>query len=683
MILVNILDIPQISQIFQHTTQGIILTDEHGTILSVNQAVTRVTGYLPEEIIGKNPRILQSGRQSLSFYQNLWREVGKKGSWQGEIWNRRKNGEEYLQWLNLISIRDDLEQPLHYIAILSDMTEQKKQEESLLLAHKVIENTFEGVMITDNQKKIISVNPAFTKVTGYSTEEAVGQNPRFLQSGRQNLEFYQTMWMSIHKNGGWQGEIWNRRKNGDIYPEWLSISAVKNGNGQITNYVGVFSDISERKRAEERLEQLAHYDLLTGLPNRFLFNEKLKSALFHARRYKHYVALLFIDLDRFKTVNDTLGHAIGDRLLRLAGERLVDCLRRDDIVSRWGGDEFTVLLDNIHMVEHVARIAAKITQSISCPFIIEGQEIRVTPSIGISVYPNDGIEIEELMNHADTAMYLAKERGNTFQFYTSEIGESSSKLVGLEVRLRKALDQSEFQLYYQPKVSLETGALEGLEALLRWKQPENGWIPPSEFIPLAEKTGLIRPIGEWVLRTVCRHSKVWKKQGFPPIRVAINLSMSQFQQENWVQTVYRILQEEEVSPKTIELELTESTIMHDPEGIISMLKELKSVGIHLSIDDFGTGYSSLSYLKRLPIDVLKIDQSFVNDLSENPDDATIIKAIITLAHSLELKVVAEGVEREEQLRFLEGEGCDMAQGYFFSRPLAAEQVPAMFTEFGW
>ncbi|MBP1932980.1 sensor domain-containing protein [Ammoniphilus resinae] len=679
----NILDIPQISQIFQHTTQGIMLTDEQGTILSVNQAVTRVTGYLPEEIIGKNPRILQSGRQSLSFYQQMWKEVGENGSWQGEVWNKRKTGEEYLQWLNLISIRNENEQPLHYIAILSDMTEQKKQEESLLLAHKVIENTFEGVMITDGQKKIISVNPAFMKVTGYSAEEAIGQNPRFLQSGRQNLDFYRNMWITIYQKGGWQGEIWNRRKNGDIYPEWLSISAVKNGSGQVTNYVGVFSDISERKRAEERLEQLAHYDLLTGLPNRFLFNEKLKSALFHARRYKHYVALLFIDLDRFKTVNDTLGHAIGDRLLRLAGERLVDCLRREDIVSRWGGDEFTVLLDNIQMVEHVARIAAKITQSISRPFHIEGQEIRVTPSIGISVYPNDGIEIDELMNHADTAMYLAKERGNTYQFYTSEIGESSSKLVELEVRLRKALDQNEFQLYYQPKVSLESGTLEGLEALLRWKQPENGWVSPSEFIPLAEKTGLIRPIGEWVLRTVCRHCKLWKQQGFPPIRVSINLSMSQFQQENWVQTIYRILQEEEVSPKSIELELTESTIMHDPESIISMLKELKSVGIHLSIDDFGTGYSSLSYLKRLPIDILKIDKSFVQDLSENAEDAMIIKAIISLAHSLDLKVVAEGVEQKDQLRFLESEGCDMAQGYLFSRPLAAEQIPAMFAEFGW
>ncbi|GAX90648.1 GGDEF domain-containing protein [Effusibacillus lacus] len=656
-------------QVYKTTSEGVVILDATGKIQLVNPAFTAITGYSAEEVIGQKPPILKYGRQGAGFYANIWATVHDAGKWQGEIWHRRKNGEIYPTWVTVSAIRNEAGSITHCAAVILDITRLKRVEEQLHLVSKVIENTVEGIVVTDIHGSIQLVNPAFTAITGYSPEEVIGKNPRILNSGRHDAEFYISMWASIHETGKWEGEIWNRRKNGEIYPEWLTISAVSDEMGKITHYAATFTDITERKSYEERIVYQAHHDTLTGLPNRTFF-QNLTSQLDHAKQQNQMLAVLIIDLDRFKGINESLGHSAGDRLLQGVAERLKSCVRDGDIVARLGGDEFALLLTQITSEKDVVRRVRHIAEVFKEPLICGSEEIFTSMSMGISLYPADGKDMEELLKNADTALYRARELGGGhYQFYTPEMNSKAFERLALETDLRKALDRQEFVLYYQPKVDMQTGQIVGMETLIRWEHPDLGTVSPAEFISLAEETGLIIPIGEWVLHTACKQNKAWQQAGFSPLRVAVNLSARQFRQTDLVATVARVLHETGLDPEYLELEITESIALENADRTIATLNELRTLGVRISIDDFGTGYSSLSYLKKFPIDTLKIDRSFVREIDTNLSDAAIVTAIITLAHSLNLKVVAEGVETPVQQAFLLKQKCDEMQGYLFSRPV--------------
>lgn len=550
----------------------------------------------------------------------------------------------------------------------------ERATKDLVLFAEVIKNTEEAIIISDANNVIVSVNRAFVRITGYSEAEVIGKNPRILNSGRQGKEFYQAMWQSIKEIGYWQGEIWNRRKSGEIYPEWLSISTVKNSRNEIMRHVAIFMDITKRKEVEQRIHLLAYYDPLTSLPNRVLFGDRLGQALAASRRGGGKVALLFLDLDRFKSINDSLGHAAGDSLLQSVADRLKLCIREMDSICRQGGDEFMVLLPGIEKREDVAAIAQKIIAAMSDPHYIEGRNLVVSFSIGISIYPADADTPEALIQNADAAMYHAKEHGrNNFQFFTPDMNAEALDLLSLEADFRRAMVNGELQIYYQPQIDNATGAIVGVEALARWLHPERGFVPPSRFVSIAEESGLIGQLGEWVLRTACAQNRKWQEDGIVKIPVAVNLSALQFHQKDLVELIVGILHETGLEPRYLELELTEGIIMKNAESTIATLNALKKAGVLLSIDDFGTGYSSLSYLKRFPIDKLKIDQSFIRDVATNENDALITTTIISMGHNLRFRVIAEGVETAEQISFLKEHQCDETQGYFVSTPLPPEE----------
>jgi len=479
------------------------------------------------------------------------------------------------------------------------------------------------------------------------------------------------MWASIKATGGWQGELWNRRKNGEVYPEHLTINSVKDAQGTVINLIGIFSDISERKMAEERIQHLAHYDTLTGLPNRALFSDRLQQALIYAHRNQSSVALLFLDLDRFKQINDTLGHGVGDQLLQMVSQRLLECVREQDTVSRQGGDEFIAVLPGTDR-DGADLVAEKILNAVIQPYVIEGHDLRVSCSIGIALYPSQAQDVDALVKYADVAMYQAKEGGrNKFLHFDPSMNASAYERLKMETSLRGAIERNELQLYYQPQIDLVDGRLIGCEALVRWRHPEMGLVSPASFIPLAEETGLIMPISDWVLEEALRQTREWRDAGLPEVTVSVNLSALQFRQRNLHEQVSQLLGKYALQAQVLDLELTEGILMQGVERTLSMLHELTLMGVGLSIDDFGTGYSSLSYLKRFPIQKLKIDQSFVRDVTHDSNDATMVRTIILMAHSLKLHVIAEGVETEDQADFLRQAGCERAQGYLFGRPMPA------------
>ncbi|MFA5082134.1 MAG: EAL domain-containing protein [Hydrogenophilaceae bacterium] len=539
----------------------------------------------------------------------------------------------------------------------------------------VFESTSEGVIITDLNSRIVQVNRAYTEITGYSEAEVLGRNPNMVRSGHQDASFYQAMWNSLLQTGHWRGEIWNRRKNGEVFPQLLTISTVYDNAGQPSHYVGVMTDISQIKQSEERLEHLAHYDPLTELPNRLLVQSRLEHALELAGRSHHIVAVLFIDLDRFKNINDSLGHPVGDAVLQTIAKRMASRLREGDTLGRLGGDEFLVVLETIRHPEDAAEVASTLIQLLEDPLILpNGHEVYISASIGISLYPGDAQTVTELIQHADAAMYQAKDQGRgIYRYYTSALTSEVNSRLELDSRMRRALVQGEFIVHYQPQIDIATGALIGCEALVRWQDPERGLISPAKFIPLAEETGLIMPLGEWVLRTACAQAKAWTDVGLPPLIMSVNLSGRQLLQSQIVQKVADILNETGLPASQLKLELTESTIMGRGEEAVILLGELRALGLRLAIDDFGTGYSSLAYLKRFPIDELKIDQSFVRDIPHDSNDMEIAATIIAMARNLKLDVLAEGVETQEQLAFLTQQGCHAYQGYLYSRPVPAEE----------
>jgi diguanylate cyclase (GGDEF)-like protein/PAS domain S-box-containing protein len=551
----------------------------------------------------------------------------------------------------------------------------------LCQAATVFENTKEGVMIADAANRVVAVNRAFIEITGYGANELIGRTPEVLRSSRQDEAFYRRIGEAIKEHGHWQGELWDRRKNGEDYPAWLSISVVKDDDGQVTHHVSVFSDITVLKESEARLDQLAHHDPLTGLPNRLLLNARAEHALARARRNEKQMAVLFLDLDRFKYINDTLGHPAGDLLLQQVAERLRKCVRDEDTISRLGGDEFTVVLEDLDDAGAASTVARKILGALSEKAVLFGREVFVTCSIGISLYPRDGEDIVTLFKNADSALYRAKDQGrDTYQFYTEELTTLAVERLELENDLRHALEMGELLVHYQPQVNLRSGRITGMEALARWQHPRRGLLMPADFIPLAEETGLIVPLGEWVLRTACFQAKAWLDAGLSTAPVAVNLSPRQFRQKDLVERIAGIVQESGLPPDHLELEITEGLVMFNVEASVTLMGRLKDLGVRFSIDDFGTGYSSLSYLKRFPIDKIKIHQSFVQNITTDPEDAAISSAIISLTHSMKRKAIAEGVETDAQREFLLSHHCDEIQGHHFSKPAPADVIERLLRE---
>jgi len=551
---------------------------------------------------------------------------------------------------------------------------QRQAEERLRLFATVFSNAAEGMTITDTASRIVAVNPAFCAITGYTEPEAIGQTPALLNSGRHDRDYYRQMWAELDASGKWRGEIWNRRKDGAIYPEWLSISAVRDEAGRTTHYIGIFSDLSERKESEQRIHHLAHHDAMTGLPNRLLLDDRIEQALLKSKRSNSKTALLFLDLDRFKNINETLGHEIGDELLVQAVKRMAVVLRETDTLSRHGGDEFVAVLPELEQLQDATLVARKLLQTLAQPYELAGHSLTVTCSIGIAIHPDDSATASDLLRNAETAMYHAKEEGrNTLRFYSADMNFASLGELLLETHLRSALDRGELLIYYQPKIDAKSGLLIGAEALMRWNHPEQGMIPPSLFIPLAEECGLINPLGAWALRTVCAQQRQWLDAGLIAVPVAVNVSARQFTHQDVPALVGAALADYQLTPDLLELELTESLLMHNADDAAAVLGNLRGMKINLAIDDFGTGYSSLSYLKQLPVQALKIDQSFVQDIGEEGESIKLAAAIIALAHGMNLQVIAEGVETEAQRRYLARYGCDQFQGYFFDRPMPAEE----------
>jgi diguanylate cyclase (GGDEF)-like protein/PAS domain S-box-containing protein len=553
-----------------------------------------------------------------------------------------------------------------------NVTARRLADRQLRLSAAVFESSADAIMITDATGRIVSVNRAFQAITGYSAEESIGQTPRLLQSGRHDEAFYKELWAGLLCDGRWRGEIWNRRKDGEVYPEWLSISAVHDEAGRVSHWVAIFSDQSDRKAQEQRIDDLAHYDPITRLPNPVLLRERFAWVAANAARHGWRFAVLLIDLDNFKTVNDSLGHTLGDQLLGQMAGRLRDHLREGDFLARQGGDEFIAILPELRDAQDAARLASRLLAEARRAFDLGGRELFVTPSIGLAVSPEDGADFETLRRCADLAMYHAKTNGrNQLQFYTREMNQRVLERLSIESSLRRGIGRGELVLHYQPQVEAETSARIGFEALVRWHHPELGLVSPGTFIPIAEEAGLIGAIGSWVLREACRQARAWRDAGITSVPVAVNVSPLQFVRPDFVDEVREVLAESGLPATQLELELTEGTLMRDTEHALRTLGALRGLGVRLSIDDFGTGYSSLGYLKRFPIDTLKIDQSFTRGIGHDGDDEAIIESVVRLGHRLRLNVIAEGIETESQLAFLRGIGCDHVQGYLLGRPAPA------------
>ncbi|WEJ72206.1 EAL domain-containing protein [Pseudomonas sp. PSE14] len=567
--------------------------------------------------------------------------------------------------------RDALGQVTRMVGTRCDISARKLREEEQRLAATVFEAASEGIIILDPNYRLLALNEAFTRLTGYRREELLGRNVSRLMGSAETLRRYQAIRTELECQGTWQGELIETRKNGELYPQWLQLNVVRDGRGQVTHVVGFFADLTARRDAEERLRYLSHYDELTGLANRTLFKERLHEASQRARQEGRTAALLLIDLDRFKLLNDSLGHEVADQLLRQMSRRMTQTVPEADTIARLSGNEFAVLIDSYASLAALARLSSRLLAKLRTPMTVGGHELVISASVGISLLPDNAWEISALMSQANMAMQHAKHLGgNTFQFFTDNLQACTLERLQLETRLRKAIDEGQLDVHYQPKLNLANERLDSAEALVRWRHPEMGMVPPGDFIGLAEETGLIGAIGEFVLRRACQQARAWQLQGHE-LRVSVNLSVHQLRTGNLVDLVRTVLEETGLPSHLLELELTESQLLDNVESVTTTFRQLREMGVKLAIDDFGTGYSSLSYLKRFPVDYVKIDQTFIRDLSQQGEDAAITRAIIAMAHSLELKVVAEGVEQAEQLRFLRAHHCDEIQGFLISPPLAA------------
>ncbi len=706
----------RLSAVMDSAVDCIIIIDERGIIDSCNPAVEKLFGYQCKEFVGQNVSMLAppphdaKHDQYIADYMNGGPvhiigvaqeliakhkdgslipvllsvsefELGEKHYFSGIIRDIRLQKEVEHQLLqNKLELEDRVNDRTMELTEVNLQLEQEvqlhiKANEQLNLFGKIFENTREGIMVTDANMVIVEVNEAFTRITGWCRQEVIGKTPEFLRSNHHDEVFYENMQLEIINNGFWSGEIWEKCKDRTVIPKWLSINSVTNQSGKVTQYVSIFTDISELKETEQKLERLAYHDPLTNLPNRSMLNVLLDLKIGQHSRSKQKLALLFIDLDRFKYVNDTLGHSMGDILLQEVSQRLKNCVRQADFVARQGGDEFVVVMENIDS-EAVSIVADKIIKQVSEVVHLGENRAYVGASIGISIYPDDGKDVETLTKSADIAMYQAKEAGrNQYCLFDAGMNARSNRRLELEHALRDALERDEFFLLYQPKVDMLSGKMSGVEALVRWEHTDYGVVSPDEFISIAEDTGLIIALGEWVMKTACCQAKKWIGESPEnPLRLAVNLSMRQFQSDELHNMVQNALQKCELPAELLELEITETMLISDINKTVSVLTELRKLGLSISIDDFGTGYSSLSNLKRLPIQHLKIDRSFVRDIAHDEDDVAIINAIISMGNSLDLNIIAEGVENEHQLNHLRELACDEYQGYYFSRPVPPEVI---------
>ena len=670
--------------VLDNVLDGIIAFTEQGTIESFNKSAERIFGYAASEAIGMDIEVLIP--EAFSVERDLERRkhtIGELKTLIGggrEVIAHRKDGGAFSLRISLSETHLGMRHI--FVASVQDVSEIRRAEKTRRLYASVFEHSGEAMLISDSGNHILAVNPAFTALTGYTIDDLRGRNPRVLSSGKTSRQTYQDLWGALHREGFWQGETWNRGKDGRIYPNWMSVSVVRDPGGAITHYIVSYLDITERKAAEERIAHLAHHDALTGLLNRLSLRSRLEQALATAQREQRQLAVMFVDMDRFKTINDTLGHAVGDELLVDVARRLGEVVRNSDIVARLGGDEFVVVLAEVEGAPAVARVAEKILHSLGQPYQIGKHEVYSTPSIGVAFFPTDGNNSETLMKSADTAMYHAKSQGrNNVQFFAPEMNLLAVERLRLERHLRVALAEGQFELHYQPRLQGSTGQFVNVEALLRWRNPHDGLMLPDSFIPAAEETNLILPLGEWVIDEACRQLRAWRDQGLLGIGMTVNLSARQLHSPTLPSFIGNSLQRHGLTGADLELDIAESVLMDNPETSIGRLRELSEVGVRLSIDNFGTGYSSLNYLKQMPINSLKIDQSLVHDIEADTGNITLCNATIALAHNLGLSVVGEGVETEAQRDFLIEHRCDFMQGYLFSKPLPAAGALALIGKY--
>ena len=677
--------------------------DRNLRFLGCNPAFARDAGRTsPDEMIGKDDYEMTWAAQA-DLYRADDRRVMDSGVPRLSYVEPQTTPDGRMIWLSTskVPLKDDQNETVGVLCVYVDITEvhDAKEELSRLnrdlqilveqrtaeirLAATAVEHTSEGVVVTDLNTVILSINPAFSRITGYSLEEAIGVKIDLLRSGRHDDDFYRDIGDALLTKGCWDGDVWSRRKDGDIYLERQVINAVTNDDGHTTHYVSVFNDVTEARGIDDRIRHMAFHDALTELPNRLMLEDRLNQAIKVARRKNRQLGLLFIDLDRFKEVNDTLGHKIGDALLVEVAAKIMACIRSGDTLARVGGDEFVVLCEDVDRPEDYSLVAQKIIETLSCPMIIQSHTVHVGASLGIAIFPDDGIESIALMKSADTAMYAAKQAGRGKScFFQAKMSEEAAVRMKMEGCLRQALANHEFVLHYQPKMDARNQTTYGYEALLRWNSPELGMVLPDDFIPLAESTRIIVDIGSWVIDEVCRQIAAWQLAGFGLKQVAVNVSAHQLKSVTLAEQFYEACRRHGIPTAALEAELTESVVMADPCQTAEIFQELRGIGIRLSIDDFGTGYSSLAYLRRLPFDVLKIDRSFVMNADTNEDDAQIVRTILALGKALRLDVVAEGVETEVQAKMLKEAGCDIFQGYLFSRPLSVADVESRFRREG-
>ena len=657
-------------QLFERSNDAIVLI-EGNTIIDANPAAQRLfscpekTALVGKTLLDFSPASQPSGESSIMADASQSAQNFLDGNHRYEWEFGLPDGTSF--WAEVLLTSVTLDHEFLSYAVLRDISARKATENSLLMAAQVFENSRDAIAITDRAHRVQAVNGAFTVITGFSPLAIVGAELPNLHTGEHEPSFYQQIWDYVAANDHWEGELWSVRHNGEQYPVWVALTAIRDSADQVSNYMAILSDITDRKRVEEHHRHLAEHDFLTDLPNRMLFLDRLHQALASARRKHTKVAVMFVDLDRFKGINDSFGHHVGDAVLKEVAARLTGCVRGVDTVSRQGGDEFVVILADIGGADQAAHVAGSVMHAVAQPVqYSDALKISLSVSIGISIYPGDGEDVDTLLKHADVAMYHAKQNGrNAFSFFNAEMNAHVIERVQMENKLRQALVNGEFELAYQPEINIASGMAIGVEALLRWRHPERGLLLPGQFMAVAEEAGLMVPIGEWVLRQACKQAATWHQAGFPVV-MAVNMSSGQFMHDHVVQNVDAALAESGLGAEYLDLEIKEDVIMSNNEKAIATVKALRERGVQLTIDDFGTGFSSLSHLRRFPLSKLKIDRSFVDDITRQPADAAIILAIIAVARSLKLRVTAEGVETAEQLHFLQQHGCDEYQGHYAS-----------------
>lgn len=666
----------RVRTIMDNVSDGIITIDEQGIVESFNASAERLFGYSAIECIGKNIKMLMPDpyQSHHDEYLHRYQTSGERkclGFGFREVEGKRKDGSIFPLDLSISEMT--LGNRHYYIGMVRDITERKASEMEMSKLSHAVEQTADTIMITDKNGIIEYVNSGFEETTGYERAEVVGRTPNIVKSGEMSDDFYIELWESVLKGEVFRDVFVNRKKNGSVYFEEKTITPLRDINNEITHFISSGKDITDRMRTQERLQYLAHHDVLTGLPNRMLFMDRLSQAIKHIKRDGGMVALMFLDIDRFKNINDTLGHPAGDTMLRIIAKRLSNVLREQDTVARLSGDEFAIILEGLNGMDVIPSIARKLLLEISHPMQINDNELFTTSSIGISIYPTDGEEPHTLLKNADSAMYHAKEKGrNNYQFYTPNMNAMAAVYLKLENKLHRALERSEFEVHYQPQFNISSGQLSGIEALIRWRHPDEGLLAPQRFLHLLEETGLIVPIGEWVLHTACHQMSKWVNTGLLIPKLAVNITPRQLANQNFVNVVQQALKDTGLQPHQLELEITESSLMEEEHTNINALHDLHSLGVSIAMDDFGTGYSSLSYLRQFPISTLKIDRSFVKQVPHNYDDCVLARTIISMGQNLNLKIIAEGVEHNSQLEFLKKLGCDGAQGFLYSPAIPAE-----------